>query len=365
MSDTLSIRKPDDFHVHLRQGAMLRYVLPYTARDFARALVMPNIRTSDEPFTKNLPAPPIFSAGQAFQYYGEIIHHLRTTEECYEFEPLMTIALLDETTISNIEGAYAIGVRVVKAYPKGVTTNSEYGVSDFHRPQLLQVLERMEEYGMVLSLHGEKPGVFSSNSERAFLETLEWLHFTFPKLKIVLEHISTRHALRCVESLGENVGATVTLHHLMLTLDDVVGGKLNPHNFCKPIPKTPDDLEVLQQAVATGCPRLFFGSDSAPHEVGTKECAEGCAGIFSAPYAMPLLAQLFESWDALPQLEPFTSEFGATFYGLPQNTGTLILTKVEQPYIIPRCEFIENNLTVVNFMAGSLLSWRVKRADTH
>ncbi len=329
---THTMRRPDDFHVHLREGAMLDKVVGYTSQSFGRALVMPNT-------TK-----PILTGEDAVAYKKDI---LRIRGE--EFQPLMTIKLVRSTTPTIIREAKAAGVVAAKFYPEGVTTNSEDGMpnlADSH-----PVLQEMERQGMVLCLHGETPGVFCMDRETVFLSDLSAIANTFPKLKIVLEHVTTFDAVSEVSALPDNVAATITVHHLFLTLDDVVGGMLKPHHFCKPIAKTPEDRESLLDVAMSGNPKFFLGTDSAPHARGKKECASGCAGVFTAPVAMALLVDLFEQHGTLDRLEGFTSEFGARFYGLPLNEEKVTFTR--DPWVV--AEVVGD---VVPFKAQEVLNWR-------
>ena len=311
----LSIRRPDDFHVHLREREMLQLVAPLTAKHFARALVMPNLWQ------------PVVTGFDVSRYRDAI----QKAADNPSFTPLMTIKLLDGLTPETILTARAAGAIAAKLYPRGVTTNSDDGVSD---PLALgTVYETMEACGMVLCLHGETPGVFCMEREAAFLDTLGEIVVRHPKLKIVLEHVTTAQAVSFVMLAPENVAATITVHHLVLTLDDVVGEKIKPHHFCKPIAKTPHDLRILRRAATSGSPKFFLGTDSAPHSLAHKECSAGCAGVFTAPVALPVLAEVFEQEEALDKLEAFTSEFGARFYGLPLNDGTIWITK--EPWKVP------------------------------
>jgi len=315
---SIRIRRPDDFHVHLRQGDVLRSVIGGTARVFARALVMPNL------------TPPVLTGKQALTYRSQIIE-AALAANVRSFEPLMTIKLVGSTTPDVIGLAAAEGVTAGKLYPEGVTTNSEDGVRDIKG--LYPVFEKMQDVGMVLCLHGEVPGVFCMDREMAFLGVLEDIAHAFPRLRIVLEHVTTWGAVASVKSLPATVVATVTPHHLVLTLDDVVGDKLQPHHFCKPIAKRESDRTALVEAVTSGNPKFFLGTDSAPHVRETKECASGCAGIFCAPVAMDVLAEVFEKEGKLERLEAFTSEFGARFYGLPLNQDYVRL--VEESHEVP------------------------------
>lgn len=327
-----SMRRPDDFHVHLRDGGLVSVIGPHTAATFARALVMPNT------------SPPVLIAGDAASYGRQIC------EEVPGLFPLMTIQLTGLTTPAAIREASQSGVTAAKFYPIGVTTNSENGALDLL--DLEDALDAMEACGMILCIHGETPGEFCMDREKVFLKrTLMPLSKSWPNLKIVLEHVSTEDAVGFVESLPDNVAATITVHHLYLTLDDVVGERLKPHSFCKPLAKRPQDRKVLRAAATSGNPKFFLGTDSAPHSVDRKECAHGCAGVFSAPVAMEALIQAFEEEDALPKLEAFTSEYGARFYGLPLNEGKVGYVKKpwQVPYLYDRA--------FVPFMAGETLDW--------
>jgi dihydroorotase len=318
---TLTIRRPDDFHVHVRQGDMLAPMVEATARYFARALIMPNTN------------PPILTDADVTAYENEIL-----AVSPLSFDPLMTIKIVPETTPMQIREAHRADVTAGKLYPDGVTNNSANGVRDFKA--LSPVFATMEEIGMVLCLHGEDPGedVFCLDREEKFLETLQWILEAFPGLKVVMEHLST----------------AVTAHHLEITLDDVIGDKLRPHHFCKPVAKRPQDRARLIAAVTEpGQKKFFLGTDSAPHYRGAKECDCGAAGVFTAPLALPLLAEIFEQHGALDRLEAFTSVNGARFYGLPLNQG--MLTLVREPWTVP-----EDYSGVVPLRAGKTLQWRVK-----
>lgn len=328
----MNIRRPDDMHVHLRDGTMLSHVARYTASQFARAVAMPNT------------TPPILTGEQAISY-GDLIRR-----RAPGLEPIAVIKLVRSSTPDVIREAARLGVAAAKFYPEGVTTNSEDGCRSLFDVE--PALEAMEEHGMILCLHGETPGVFCMDRERSFLHReLLPIARRYPRLKIVLEHITTEDSVGFVQGLA-NVAATVTVHHLLLTLDDVIGGSLRPHNFCKPIAKRPADREALRQVVISGDPKFFLGTDSAPHDVFLKECSSGCAGVFTAPCAMQVLAQVFEDLNSLDRLEAFSSEFGARFYGLPLNEGRLEL--VREPFRVPaQCG------SVVPFLAGQDLRWSV------
>ncbi|HEX3096045.1 MAG TPA: dihydroorotase [Patescibacteria group bacterium] len=341
----ITIRKPDDFHLHLRDKAMLQNVAHYT-QDYGRVLVMPNV----SPF-------PILTGADADAYRDRIrAAFFQCQSGC---EPLMTIQITEQTTPQMIFDAKEHRVIAGKVYPQGETTNSGNGVRDYDK--LLPVFRAMSRCGMILCLHGEvphidksKPKVSVLKREGKFLKILVDIAMRFKQLKIVLEHITTEEAVDTVLRLPENVAATITAHHLVLNLDDIIGGdKLLPHNFCKPVAKEEPHRLALVQAATSGNPKFFFGSDSAPHLRKDKECAEGCAGIFSAPVALPVLAEVFAKNNALEKLEDFTSVFGAQFYNYPLRTETITLLKMD--WAVP-----ETLYRVVPFMAGKKLAWQVE-----
>jgi dihydroorotase len=335
----IEIRRPDDFHVHLRQGELLDAVLPLTARDFARGLVMPNT------------TPPICTADDAERYRKEILSTDKTG-----FKPLMTIKITERTTPDMVWRAADAGVIAGKLYPRGVTTNSQDGVEDFDK--LRPALTAISSTGMVLCIHGEMPGEFCLDREDKFItEVLPAIVSDFPDLRVVLEHVSTEVGIEWVLEHQARVrvtrlAATITAHHLLLTLDDVVGDLLSPHHFCKPLAKRPADRSALVRAATSGNEAFFFGSDSAPHLRSAKECAEGCAGVFTAPVALSTLAEVFDEAQSLHQLEKFTSINGAKFYGLAPNTERLTLSR--RPFAVP-----DSYSGIIPFRAGRTLSWSV------
>ena len=342
---TVTLIRGDDFHCHLRRGGILKLVTGYTALQFKRALIMPNTD------------PPILTGQDALNYRSEV---LSAVPPCVNFEPLMTIQINDYTTPDMIKRAYQAEVVAGKAYPLGVTTNSRNGVTSF--PKIYPVFEKMERVGMVLSIHGESPihSLFCLDREKMFLHTLEDIVAAFPNLKIVLEHITTKEAVELIEYLPKNVAATITVHHLLLSLNDVVGGSIEPHNFCKPVAKTPKDRAALWEAIKSGNPKFFYGGDSAPHLKEKKECAHGRAGVFNAPVALPLLVQLFEEHDALGKLEGFISVFGAIFYGLGLEGKRIELVK--EDWVVPNCyNNVQSDIVIVPFLAGETLQWQVAR----
>jgi dihydroorotase len=331
----IRLRKVDDMHVHLRQGEMLAKVLGHTARQCARALVMPNTN------------PPIVTAADLINYRKSIEELLG---EADNFTPLMTFRLMPSTTPDMVSEHKKAGATAAKLYPDGLTTNSEGGVRDFRA--LYPVYKALEKEGLVLCLHGEMPGVFSLDRESAFLSTLEMLAKDFPSLRIVLEHATTADAIETVKKLPKKVAATITAHHLQITLDDVIGDKLNPHVFCKPIAKRPSDRDALLKAATSGNPKFFLGTDSAPHPVSTKECACGAAGVYTAPLLLPLLAEIFDSVGKIDRLEAFTSRFGAEFYGLPLNEEYLEL-------VVEDWKVADQYDGVVPYKAGYTFKWKV------
>jgi dihydroorotase len=331
------MRMPDDMHLHLRQGDMLKNVLPHTAAQFKRAVIMPNTQ------------PPILNAASVCAYRGEILAAANSSG----FEPLMTIQIIETTEPEQIIAAKKFGAVAGKVYPRGMTTNSENGVANYEA--IYPALDAMEKCAMLALFHGESPDpdAFCLDRETKFLKILKEIAKAFPKLRIVMEHCTTAKAIDCVSELGDNVAATITVHHLFLTLNDVIGDKLEPHHFCKPVAKRPEDRAVLIAAAMGGNPKFFLGTDSAPHLKGAKECAFGCAGVWTAPVAIPLLAELFEHHNAMGKLEDFCSSFGADFYGLPRNEGTLSL--IQEKWKVPP---IYDG--VVPFRAGKEVAWRME-----
>ena len=331
MMKTIELPIPDDFHVHLRQGAILSDYAKTVARDFGRILVMPNT------------VPPIASASAVSDYRNQIL------AAAPGLELLMTFKLNANLSARDLAQMKAVGAVAGKYYPAGVTTNSEDGVTDFE--SIFPVVREMEKQGIVLCVHGEEPGAFCLDREQKFIARVETLSKEFPKLKIVFEHLSTRAAVEAVWRLPSNVSATITVHHLMDTLDDVVGGSLSPHHFCKPLPKRPEDRESLRRAAMSGNPKFFFGSDSAPHEKGKKECCCGAAGVYSAPVAVPLLIEIFEGAGKMDKLPDFIAGFGADFYGVPRTSKKCVCA--EDPWTVP-----SNVDGAVPLFAGKTLKWR-------
>jgi dihydroorotase len=343
MTQQLTITRPDDMHLHLRDGDAMRSVLPHTAARFARAIVMPNLR------------PPITTTVMAADYRARILAALPAG---MTFQPLMTLYLTDNTAPGEIARARASGfVHAVKYYPAGATTNSDSGVTDIAR--CYGVLEAMQEAGMPLLVHGEAtaPEVDIFDRERVFLErVLEPLLERFPPLKLVVEHITTREAVEFVRAAPPRVAATITAHHLLLNRNALFDGGIRPHHFCMPVLKREVHRAALVQAALSGDPRFFLGTDSAPHARPTKEHACGCAGVYTAHAAIELYAEVFAANDALHRLEAFASWNGAAFYGLPRNTDSITLTRT--PWrVTSEVRFGDESL--VPFRADADVAWRI------
>ncbi len=343
MTQQLTIIRPDDMHLHLRDGDAMRSVLPHTAARFARAIVMPNLR------------PPITTTVMAAEYRARILAALPAG---MTFQPLMTLYLTDNTAPDEIARARASGfVHAVKYYPAGATTNSDSGVTDIAR--CYGVLEAMQEAGMPLLVHGEAtaPEVDIFDRERVFLErVLGPLLERFPRLKLVVEHITTREAAQFVRAAPPRVAATITAHHLLLNRNALFDGGIRPHHFCMPVLKREVHRAALVQAALSGDPRFFLGTDSAPHARSTKEHACGCAGVYTAHAAIELYAEVFAANDALDRLEAFASRNGAAFYGLPPNADSITLTRT--PWrVASEVRFGDESL--VPFRADADVAWRI------
>jgi len=345
---SITIRRPDDFHVHLRDETpenyeLLKYVIGATASQFARAVTMTNVR------------PPVRSGKRASEYHAMIRRHV--AELGYSgFEPIVPIMLCDGTTPHEIREARSEwGVRVAKALPSKTTTNSEIGVTDLLA--LKDVLWVMQEVGMVLSVHPQMPGGCIWTAEQEFMLIIEKIASRYPRLRIVAEHISTADSVVCISHMPDTVAATITPQHLWLTISDLVGNAIKPHNICNPPAKLPSDREMLRWAAMSRHPKFFLGTDSAPHPSVYKECNIGRVGVFSAPVALPLLAQLFDRCEKLDRLEAFVSVFGAQHYGLPLNEGTITL--VEKPFRVPTHYPCAQNDRIIPLLAGEALEWSI------
>ena len=346
MQQRLTIKRPDDWHLHLRDGAAMASVLADSARRFGRAIIMPNLQ------------PPVRTTQQALHYRERILAAL---PDGMAFEPLMTLYLTDDTAPEEIARAKLSGrVHGVKLYPAGATTHSDAGVTRLSR--CFHALERMQEIGMPLLVHGEStdPAIDVFDRERAFLEeTLGPTLERFPRLKVVLEHITTRDAVQYVEVTGENVAATITAHHLLMNRNALFLGGFRPHHYCLPVLKREEHREALVEAATSGNPKFFLGTDSAPHARAAKESDCGCAGVFSAHAGIELYAQAFERAGALDRLEAFASFHGADFYRLPRNRGTLTL--VREPWAVPE-RYAYGAGELVPLAAGGRLDWRLQAA---
>ncbi len=348
MSERVHLLKPNDLHVHVRQLEMLLAVLKYTAHQCAHALVMPNLR------------PPIRTAEEALRYKEEILE-IAAKAGFHHFNVLMTLYLTGATTTKMVEEAAQAGVTAFKVYPQNGTTNSEHGITDILHPRLNEVLWAISEKGMKLCVHGEvaDPDSDVMEREQLFLYTFGNLAMKFPDLSIVLEHISTKDAVEMIKFLPRirkgKIAATITAHHLKLTLNDVIGSKITAAHHCMPVVKTKEDRAALWEAIRSENPLFFLGSDSAPHPKENKWCSEGNAGVFTAPILMPLLATMFEErflpTDWKQRLENFATRFGAAFYGLLVDENERI-ELVREPLTIPlECEGIPMPL------AGKILPW--------
>ncbi len=345
MTNRLILRRPDDWHVHLRDGAMLKDVVNYTARQFGRAIVMPNL------------APPVTSIAAAKAYRKRI---LEAVEPGLDFTPLMTCYLTDTMDAGEIERGYTEGVfTACKLYPANATTNSAHGVTDIRN--IHPVLERMQRTNMPLLVHGEvtDKAVDIFDREAVFIEqVLTNVIDDFPDLKVVFEHITTQDAADFVMESGPNIAATITPHHLAFSRNAIFEGGIRPHYYCLPIAKREKHRLALRKAATSGSPKFFLGTDTAPHSAHTKETACGCAGIFNAPYALESYAKTFDEEGAIDKLEGFASEHGPRFYGLPLNEGKVVLerTATEVPAALTA-----NETDIIPFHAGETLQWKFSK----
>lgn len=347
MLERLTLLRPDDWHIHLRDGAVLPHTVADVARTFGRAIIMPNL------------VPPVRNASEADEYRQRI---LAARPAGSAFEPLMVLYLTDLTTAEDVRGAKASGfVHAAKLYPAGATTNSDSGVTSIDK--IFPALEAMAEIGLPLLVHGEvtRSEVDVFDREKAFIdEHLSRLVARFPTLKVVFEHITTRDAAQFVRGASSNVGATITAHHLLYNRNHMLVGGIRPHLYCLPILKRNEHQEALLDAATSGNPKFFLGTDSAPHATHTKEAACGCAGCYTAYAAIELYAEAFEQRNALNKLETFASHFGADFYGLPRNNEQITLVREDwnAPASLPFGE-----QTVIPLRAGETLRWKLLEAQ--
>lgn len=343
MTDTLTITRPDDWHIHFRDGAAMQSVLPDTARVFARAIAMPNLK------------PPVVTVADASAYRDRL---LAAVPAKFHFEPLMTLYLTDNTQPDEIRRSKASGlVHAVKYYPAGATTNSDAGVTDLKRCEA--VFAAMEEIGFPLLIHGEvtDTAVDVFDREAVFIErVLQPLLARHPRLRVVFEHITTQQAVEFVQRSGANIAATITAHHLLYNRNAMFQGGIRPHNYCLPVLKRETHRQALIQAAISGNPKFFLGTDSAPHAQNAKESACGCAGIYTAHAAMELYAEAFEDASALDKLEGFASFYGADFYRLPRNRDTITLR--HENWQVPKTMRLGDEVGVP-LRAGESMRWRV------
>lgn len=340
---SITITRPDDWHLHLRDGATIAAVLPHTARQFGRAIVMPNLK------------PPVTTTAQAVAYRERILAALPAG---MAFEPLMTLYLTDNTPPEEIQRAKSSGiVHAVKLYPAGATTNSDAGVSDLFKCR--KTLETMQKLGMPLLVHGEvtDPAIDIFDRETVFIDrVMQPLRRDLPELKIVFEHITTKDAAQYVAEADGHVGATITAHHLLYNRNEIFKGGIRPHYYCLPVLKRELHRQALVAAATSGSSKFFLGTDSAPHPKGLKEHACGCAGCYTALHAMELYTQAFDQAGALDRLEQFASFNGPDFYRLPRNTGTITLQR--EDWLVP-AELPLGNSTLVPLNGGETMAWKL------
>ncbi len=339
---TLTLTRPDDWHLHVRDGAALAAVVPHTAAQFARAIIMPNLR------------PPVTTAAQALSYKERI---MAAVPAGVAFEPLMTLYLTDNTPSDEIARAVDAGVVALKLYPAGATTNSDAGVTDVRKTY--KTLEAMQRKGLLLLVHGEvtDADIDLFDREAVFIDrVMTPLRRDFPELKIVFEHITTREAAQYVQDAGAHLGATITAHHLLYNRNAIFQGGIRPHYYCLPVLKREQHRQALVQAATSGSPKFFLGTDSAPHPAQLKEHASGCAGCYTAHAALELYATAFEAAGALDKLEGFASHHGPDFYGLPRNTGTVTLMRESWT---PPESYPFGDAVVKPLAGGEALAWRL------
>jgi dihydroorotase len=340
---SITLLRPDDWHLHVRDGAHLASVVPFTARQFARAIIMPNLK------------PPVTTVAQAKQYRERI---LQAVPQRYRFEPLMTLYLTDTTSPEEIRAAQASGfIAGAKLYPAGATTHSDAGVTAIEK--IHPALAAMEACGLVFQVHGEVTDgdIDVFDRERAFIDRiLAPLVERFPKLRVVFEHVTTREAVQFVKTARPGVGATITPQHLLLNRNAIFAGGIRPHHYCLPVLKREHDRRALIEAATGDDARFFLGTDSAPHAKHTKEAACGCAGIFSAHAAIELYAEVFEQAGRLDRLQAFASERGADFYRMPRNAERITLER--SPWKPPAAYAFDND-ELVPFRAGETIAWRL------
>ena len=341
----LTLQAPDDLHLHFRDGDFLAETVAATSRCFRRAIVMPNL------------VPPVTDAAMALEYKNRILNAIPNQ---HQFEPLMTLYLTNLTSSKTVIDAKNAGIKAIKYYPAGATTNSDTAVTQIEN--LYPVLQTMSEQGVILLVHGEVTDVEIDifDREKIFIESiLDKIIASFPDLKVVLEHITTKDAVEYVSQAGDQLAATITPQHLLLNRNDLFVGGIRPHNYCLPVLKRNTHQKALRDAVASGSKKFFLGSDSAPHEKANKENHCGCAGCYSAWNALEIYTQVFEELGALDKFEAFASHTGADFYGLARNNGTVTLIKEE--WQVPNEIILPNGQPIVPFFAGETLAWKLMR----
>ena len=346
MTTTLTLTRPDDWHLHVRDGAAMHAVVPHTAAQFARAIIMPNLK------------PPVTTTAQALAYKARI---LAAVPAGVPFEPLMTLYLTDNLAPEEIARAKAAGIVACKLYPAGATTNSDFGVTDLRK--IYPVLEAMQREGLLLLVHGEvtSSDIDLFDREAAFIDQqLIPLRRDFPELKIVFEHITTKEAAHYVREADRFVGATITPQHLLFNRNAIFTGGIRPHYYCLPVLKREEHRQALVQVATSGSSKFFLGTDSAPHAAHLKEHASGCAGCYSAHAALELYATAFEAAGALDKLEGFASFHGPDFYGLPRNTSTVTLVK--QTWTPPESFAFGEGAELKPLAAGEALGWKLLAA---
>ena len=343
MTDTITLTRPDDWHLHVRDGAPLNTVVPHTAAQFGRAIIMPNLK------------PPVTTVAQALAYRDRI---LAAVPAGLSFQPLMTLYLTDNLPPEELQHAREAGVVALKLYPAGATTNSDAGVTDIRKTY--RTLEAMQRHGLLLLVHGEvtNPDIDLFDREAVFIDTqLEPLRRDFPELKIVFEHITTREAAQYVQASTSHLGATITAHHLLYNRNAIFTGGIRPHYYCLPVLKREVHRQALVQAATSGSPQFFLGTDSAPHPAHLKEHAVGCAGCYTAHAALELYAEAFDQAGALDRFERFASFNGPDFYGLPRNTGTVTLRR--ETWTPPE-SFRFGEAELKPLRSGETLAWRLQ-----
>ena len=349
--DQITITRPDDWHLHVREGEALKSVVPDTAKQFGRAIIMPNLAT------------PITTAAQAQKYRDEIIAAVPDSGLVNSFEPLMTLYLTNNTTPEMIREAKATGIVYgLKLYPAGATTNSDKGVTDVKN--IYPALKAMQEEGLLLLVHGEVTDLDIDifDREKVFIENiLKPLTTEFPKLKVVLEHITTADAVEFVEQAPATIAATITAHHLLMNRNAIFVGGIRPHHYCLPILKRETHRQALIKAATSGSSKFFLGTDSAPHTQGAKESACGCAGMYTAYHAMELYAEAFDKADALDKLEGFASIYGPKFYGLPENPDSITLQR--ETWQVPEFLTLADD-KIIPLRAGQNCEWKMLAIDS-